>query len=279
MVRRNRFCFKGSNFSYLFLSNMSLDNFTAEQIWTYRRVKAAADALGAGDVSLQNFDPQDEPKYLFLPLSNVVFDGDWAGGIDYDALRAGESRSYAYFWFFRDQLKKSFPNMTFCMSNVQSGTNYGLSKMPYLRDSRRSKRGIGGFRLSKQMLAAATQFPDNIGIGIYPVDHHNAACKFAFPNYTHNATIQPYYIPFRALTVNDIPNLMVAGKTMAMTWLANAPTRLHPEEWVTGEAAGTAASLWFRNNWRSTSDALSNVGKIQQELLAIGHPLKWTLRK
>jgi hypothetical protein len=30
---------------------------------------------------------------------------------------------------------------------------------------------------------------------------------------------------------------------MSQSWLANSATRLHPEEWVSGEAAGVIASL------------------------------------
>ena len=38
-------------------------------------------------------------------------------------------------------------------------------------------------------------------------------------------TLAPYYVPFRALTSMEVPNLLVAGKTMAQTFSANAGTR------------------------------------------------------
>jgi hypothetical protein len=80
-------------------------------------------------------------------------------------------------------------------------------------------------------------------------------------------------------------------KNMAMSWLANAPTRLHPgcslavsnqqlsrnrtstEEWVTGEAAGVAAALFARNF--SARTVLGKVGVVQAQLLKMGHPLRW----
>lgn len=51
-----------------------------------------------------------------------------------------------------------------------------------------------------------------------------------------NSTI-PFFIPFRALTVADAPNLLVAGKSMATTFLTNSVT------WASGTAAGVAAFM------------------------------------
>ena len=98
------------------------------------------------------------------------------------------------------------------------------------------------------MLANGVRFPDTIGIGIYPVDAHMAACdttlpgddvvlllvllfRFVFccllcclwcllphplnvlaPDYIHDSSIQPYFLPFRALTVQALDNVLVCGK-------------------------------------------------------------------
>ena len=58
-------------------------------------------------------------------------------------------------------------------------------------------------------------------------------------------TLAPYFVPFRALTSDEVPNLLLAGKTMAQTFLANAATRFHPVEWATGAAAGAPLSSDF----------------------------------
>lgn len=81
---------------------------------------------------------------------------------------------------------------------------------------------------------------------------------------------------FRALTSEAAPNLLVAGKTMALTFWANAAVRLHPEEWVTGTAAGVAAVHMAANKWTST-DAYNNIATIQTAIQAVGSPLEWTL--
>jgi len=81
---------------------------------------------------------------------------------------------------------------------------------------------------------------------------------------------------FRALTNEAAPNLLVAGKTMAVTFWGNAAMRLHPEEWVTGTAAGVAAVQMAANAWTST-DAYNNIAAIQAQIQAVGSPLEWTL--
>jgi hypothetical protein len=152
---------------------------------------------------------------------------------------------------------------------------------------------------------AATAWPDTIGIGqyFYADVHKMDAAACAYPEYIKpGAAVLPYYIPFRALTVDGAPNMLVAGKLMATSFFANAAMRLHPEEWVTGEAAGVAAALMVSNKWATTLEALGNVAIVQQresgalptarpyvciltaapfplatELLARGSPLNWTL--
>lgn len=47
---------------------------------------------------------------------------------------------------------------------------------------------------------------------------------------------------FRSLTNAKYDNLLVAGKTIAQSFLVNAATRLHPVEWSSGTGAGKADS-------------------------------------
>jgi hypothetical protein len=109
---------------------------------------------------------------------------------------------------------------------------------------------------------------DRMAIGSYDCDMHTIkGC--VYPSYMHTYyPILPYYIPFRAMTNRDRPNMLVAGKTMAQSFLANSgnksmppynsslilhflmvvpyvcvATRLHPVEWSSGTAAGVAAAF------------------------------------
>jgi hypothetical protein len=91
-----------------------------------------------------------------------------------------------------------------------------------------------------------------------------------------SAPVKPYYVPFRALTVESSPNLLLAGKVMAQTFWANAATRLHPEEWSTGTAAGIAAVLMQINGWSSAQLYASHIHELQGAIQDAGSPLEWT---
>jgi len=260
------------------------------KMWTYRRSSAngnhSFDAFNIGDVSLQAWTGQDSVRYLFLPLSTCksqIAAGNYSGCINITALKYAENRAYGWYHNFTHIAPANIqPHLI--MSQFEAGTEYGLSKMPYLRDTRRPVSGINGFRLLHSDLAGFTleapphtglKFNDTIAIGYYPVDIHFSKCGNTIPSYLKNTTIAPYYIPFRALTVGEIPNLIVAGKTMAQSFHANAATRLHPEEWATGFAAGIAACLMALEGYNTTTDVYNNVGKLQLILKDLGQPLDW----
>ncbi len=90
----------------------------------------------------------------------------------------------------------------------------------------------------------ARKFNDTVAIGDYHyADIHGLKNGCQYPDYIlgGNHPVNPYYIPFRALTSEYASNLLIPGKSMAQSFLANAATRLHPTEWSTGVAAGAAA--------------------------------------
>lgn len=61
-----------------------------------------------------------------------------------------------------------------------------------------------------------------MAIGAYNVDIHSIqGCKY--PDYMHNYyPILPYFIPLRAMTNAKYENLVVAGKTMAQSFLGTS---------------------------------------------------------
>jgi len=253
-----------------------------DRVWTYRRVFANGSLeVNPGDISLQNYGSQDSDRYLFLSLEEAKrqVQTGWQGGINISALAYSEQRSYGWYWFMYNNATDNIRSHLI-MNRTQVATLTGLAKMPYLRDARRSLYGIEGFRLELAELQGSPtgpKFPDTIGIGNYPVDIHEGACPDALPHYLNNRHYAPYYIPFRALTVQEAPNLLVAGKNMAQSYHANACTRLHPEEWVTGSAAGIAAAMMVKNNLATTYQVYQDIATLQKLLLASGQPLEWSL--
>lgn len=275
----------------------SLGNNSWAWIWSYRRVRGFNSSdpdqtVQQGEISLQNWGGGNDYDmgYLFMPVSQArqqVADGQWRGGLNVTALAQAEQRAYGWY----HQYKNWFPNATMqqylTLNTTQTNTSTGLAKMPYLRDARRGTGGIDGFRLLYEPMLNTSnrpQYPDfgvyfndTIGIGNYNSDIHTmlrADCPT--PSYLHIGITKKYYLPFRALTHAESPNLLLAGKSMSMSFWANAATRLHPEEWMTGTAAGVAAGLMVENGW-STSDVYANILALKQRLnVSAGQPLTWS---
>jgi hypothetical protein len=289
----------------------TLGSLTWEKIWTYRRAFTPLNNTNFnatdGDVSQQNIAGGNDydSGYIFLDLEEAkqtAAAGAWVGGINLSSLTNAEQRAYGWYWYFKNNSDPAIqPYLS--LNYTTPGTLHGLAKMPYLRDTRRSV-GLDGFRLFYPYLddivngthlngSTGYRFEDTVAIGDYPVDIHplNAAVCTLPSYYFEEHPMLAYYIPFRALTNQDVPNLLVAGlvaavvvtfsnphlgKNIAESFLANAPTRLHPSEWTTGLAAGAAAVLMWQKSW-STADMLDNI-EVLQDLLqtpGIRQPLEW----
>lgn len=98
----------------------------------------------------------------------------------------------------------------------------------------------------------ATMYPDTVGIGHYAIDFH--PCMQYSPaespgNRERDGVRQgqggayPFQIPLRSLIPQNIDNLLVAGKSIAVSYIAAAAYRVHSFEWSAGAAAGTTASF------------------------------------
>lgn len=276
---------------------------TWTRAWTYRRSHAvngsSIDEVVQGEISNQNIGGGNDfiNGYVFLDSASPEFaaqlaPGAWRGGVNLTALARAEQRAFGYYHFFKANASVEHPKVApyLSLNKTQAGTEHGLSKMPYLRDSRRSPGGIGGYRLTVDDLRnkdpsnnkTGVRWPDTVTVGQYfYADIHkmdNKTCPY--PSYiTSGAPVLPYYLPFRALTVGGAPNLLVAGKALAQTFYANAATRLHPEEWATGAAAGASAVLMVQRGW-DAADALANIKEVQKLLSspAVGLPLEWTFK-
>ena len=227
--------------------------------------------------------------------------------MDLTALAIAEARAYAFYHRIVAALPAYLPAAVghLTLNATAAGTLTGLAKMPYLRDTRRAASGLGGFRLCHHFAAPNATGPgpagcgagsagepgpphygwhwnDTVALGSYDFDIHRmhscelpAYLNFCYPSCSAGL---PYYLPWRALTHAQSPNLLLAGKTMAQSFYANAITRLHPSEWSSGAAAGAGAALMAARAWTS-ADVFANIGVLQELLTsdAVGVPIDWTL--
>ncbi|KAL3831763.1 hypothetical protein ACJMK2_023470, partial [Sinanodonta woodiana] len=272
----------------------SLDGKSWGVVWSYRRSKGVSagnfNEAYIGEISNENWSKGNDfwDKYILVSVASATAEVDnWSGGVNVNALQQAESRSYGWYHFYKNQAPdflRSFLKLG-CSSIV--GTETCLAKVPYIRDTRRSI-GLDMFILRKSDMDSpvtkwpdtssydptitkplkstqySTRFADSIAIGDYVADVHGLA-DCTWPDYINNYHTIPFHIPFRSLTNRQFGNLLVAGKTMAQTFMANAATRTHPTEFVTGEAAGTAAILMLKNEY-SSREMYNHVGDLQTEL-------------
>jgi hypothetical protein len=98
----------------------------------------------------------------------------------------------------------------------------------------------------------ATIYPDSVGIGHYAIDFH--PCMTNSPpeapgNTEREGTRKgqgqayPFQIPLRAMIPQKIDNMLVAGKSIAVSHTAAAAYRVHSFEWSAGAAAGVTAAF------------------------------------
>ncbi|MBM3955893.1 MAG: FAD-dependent oxidoreductase [Planctomycetes bacterium] len=259
------------------------------KIWTYRRIRGKG-APATGDVCLQNWGysqkhgegGNDYPHaYLFTSKAATAAQvADWRGGIDLAALAGAEDRAFAWHQWFRRHAPDGIAPERIALAPAVLGTAHGLAKLPYIRDTRRAI-GLDGFVLKFADLSGpaarrtGTVFPDRIALGAYPADIHPVS-TCSMPEYAVAAhDTLPFSIPFRALTHRDLSNLLVAGKTMAQSFLANSATRLHPIEWSTGTACGIAAAEMAKTG-RTSAQLLADITALQA-LVKQKTPIDWTL--
>lgn len=98
----------------------------------------------------------------------------------------------------------------------------------------------------------STIYPDSVGIGHYAIDFH--PCMTESPPEKPKNTERkgerrgagqsyPFQVPLRAMIPQKIDNLLVAGKSIAVSHIAAAAYRVHSFEWSSGAAAGTVAAF------------------------------------
>ncbi|HEY9487513.1 MAG TPA: FAD-dependent oxidoreductase, partial [Chryseosolibacter sp.] len=125
------------------------------------------------------------------------------------------------------------------------GTEDGLAKYPYIRESRRIQamftileEHVGTANRSmitgKKSGNTSADFYDSVGVGYYHIDLHPSS---AGNNYIDFGSL-PFQIPLGALIPKRIENLLPANKNIGTTHITNGCYRLHPVEWSIGESVG-----------------------------------------
>jgi hypothetical protein len=217
-------------------------------LWSYRRIADKAQFLPgtyAGDTTLVNW-PQND-----YWLGNVceVSEKEAARNI----ARAKQLSLSLLYWL---QTAAPRPDGGTGWKGLRLrgdllGTEDGLAKYPYIRESRRIRAEFTvveqhlstEYRMKETGLPAdkvkATAFKDSVGIGTYRIDLHPST---GGDSYVDIAALR-YQIPLGSLIPKRVENLLPGCKNLGCTHITNGCIRLHPVEWNIGEAAGALAAF------------------------------------
>ena len=242
-------------------------------LWEYRRLLDAQRFAGhhENDVTLFNWPGND---YRDLPLVDQTPEALAA------CLQDAKRVSLGFAYWLQTEAPNSdgpagFPSLL--VRPDVMWTRDGLSKYPYIRESRRIKALTTVLEqdvaVAHQPGPRAAHFEDSVGVGWYPIDIHQAGED----DVGTSTRTKPFQIPLGALIPVQTANLIAANKNIGTTHITNGCYRLHPVEWNIGEAAGALASFALDRGAspRSIHASPDLVRSLQQELLSDGVPLCW----
>ena len=254
----------------------------ATGLFQYRRIvdrKNFIEGTYAGDVSLVNW-PQND----YLPGNPFECAPDIAAKHIASAKQLSLSLLY---WL---QTKAPRPDGGEGWKGLRlrpdiTGTEDGLAKYPYIRESRRIRaeftvceQHVGTDARAKLLgktadNVRAENFPDSVGIGSYRIDLHPST---GGDNYIDIASL-PFQIPLGALLPKRVENLLPACKNLGVTHITNGCYRLHPVEWNIGEAVGALAAFCIARKCapREVRAKARLLQDYQNQLLDQGVRLNW----
>ncbi len=210
-------------------------------LWDYRKIVNRAyyeDGAIPYDVTLVNWPQNDYWG------GNVIDKSDAEKARHFEAAR---QLSLSLFYWLQteaphpDGKGAGYPGL-FLRPDIM-GTDDGLAMFPYIRESRRIKAEFTVTELHVGAEAAprpdAALFEDSVGIGCVRIDLHPSTSG---RNYV-DIPSRPFHVPLGALIPVRLENLLPAAKNIGTTHISNGSYRLHPTEWIIGEAAGLLAAF------------------------------------
>ncbi len=211
-------------------------------LWLYRRIINKNNFIPGtyrGDITVVNWPQNDYFLGNIIDVSEKEFKKQ---------IEASKQLSLSLLYWLQTEVPRpdggtGWPGIR--LRNDIMGTDDGLAKYPYIRESRRIKAvftvleehvGAENRKLvaGKEAGKKAADFYDSVGIGYYHIDLHPTC---GGDNYIDFDSL-PFQIPLGALLPQRMNNLLPANKNIGTTHITNGCYRLHPVEWSIGEAVG-----------------------------------------
>lgn len=240
-------------------------------LWLYRRIANKANFAGntyASDITLVNW-PQND---YWLGNIHAVSDEEAARN-----LKRGKQLSLSLVYWMQTEAPRPDGGQGFRGLRLRgdiTGTEDGLAKYPYIRESRRI---LAEFTVIEQHVGTdarmqltgkpreeleAERFSDSVGVGSYRIDLHPSS---GGDNYVDVSSL-PFQIPLGALIPKRVENLLAGAKNLGVTHITNGCYRLHPVEWNIGESAGAVAAHAIQT--KTTPRAIRNTARLLEDFQA-----------
>ncbi|MEV6109286.1 FAD-dependent oxidoreductase [Streptomyces sp. NPDC051940] len=213
---------------------------TDSDMWHYRRALARrhlSPSFAGGEITLVNWPQTD---YWELPLLGVD------DAVRRRALDGARSLTLSMVHWMQTEAPRpdggtGYPELR--LRGDVTGTEDGLAKEVYVRESRRIKAlfTVTEGHIGRAMRgdgAGSALFDDSVGIGYYRIDLHPSTSGRTYVD----IDCFPFQIPLGALLPQGTENLVAACKNIGTTHITNGAYRLHPVEWSIGEAAGALSA-------------------------------------
>ena len=140
--------------------------------------------------------------------------------------------------------KRALRQLMFCKKYFKGFEGAYISDISAMVGIRESRNITTEYVLSAEDLLCRKKFDDMFCQSNYPVDIHGKQLNFNKEKYKDVDDGKPWYeIPFRALVVKGIDNLLVAGRCLGAEFLAQSSLRVQQSARSSGEAAGIGAAL------------------------------------
>ena len=101
---------------------------------------------------------------------------------------------------------------------------------------------MGGYVLREEEMLAGKKFTDGVALGAWPVEFHDPMSGKIVWKYL-DVDDDYYSIPMGCIIAHNLPNLLMAGRCISTTHIAQASTRVIGQAMALGEAAGMLAAL------------------------------------
>ena len=251
-------------------------------LWLYRRIADANNfqpGTYAGGISLINW-PQND--YV---LGNLI-------GVSEEEkqkhIQKAKQLSLSLMYWLQTEAPRpdggeGFPGLRLRGDLV--GTEDGLAKYPYVRESRRIRALFTALEehVGREQRAMATgksgaelksaPFHDSVGVGSYNIDLHPSS---GGDNYIDFAAL-PFQVPLGSLIPQRTANLLAASKNIGVTHLTGGCYRLHPVEWGIGEAVGCLVhyALDKKLSPKAVRDSATHLADFQKLLQGQGVEIAW----